>query len=94
MRSALNRLRSELLFWRRVMAHPGTPRRARWLAGAALAYLASPVDLIPDFIPVLGHLDDLVVAGALLYLARRAVPEPVWEACRRESPCPGDGARE
>jgi len=81
-------------FWRRVMAHPATPRRVRWLAGAALAYLASPIDLIPDFIPVLGHLDDLVVVGGLLYLARRAIPPEVLEECRGAGACPVAGAGE
>lgn len=86
--AAWSRLCAEVACWRRVMAHPRTPRRTRWLVGAALAYLASPVDLVPDFIPLLGHLDDVVVVGGLLLLARRAVPPEVWEECRRPEACP------
>lgn len=52
---------------------PRVPKRAKWLAAAAIAYLASPIDLIPDFIPVLGQLDDLVIVPGLLWLAIRQI---------------------
>jgi len=45
---------------------PGLPRGAKIALGAAALYLASPIDLIPDFIPVLGYLDDLLLAAVLL----------------------------
>jgi uncharacterized membrane protein YkvA (DUF1232 family) len=56
------------------------PRRTRVWLGVAGAYLASPIDLIPDFIPVLGQLDDLAVAGLALRAAvRSAGPQLVAE---------------
>ena len=56
---------------------PRRPKVALWLL---LPYLASPIDLIPDFIPVLGHLDDAVlVAAALAYVIRRSGREVVEE---------------
>jgi uncharacterized membrane protein YkvA (DUF1232 family) len=60
------------------------PWRAKVVAAGVVVYLASPIDLIPDFIPVLGHVDDLLVAligGALLL---RSVPGYVVEEHLRE----------
>jgi uncharacterized membrane protein YkvA (DUF1232 family) len=53
---------------------PRTPRRARLLAGAVAAYALSPIDLIPDIIPILGLLDDLLIIPAGIWLALRWVP--------------------
>lgn len=65
--------------------HPHTPRRARVLLGLTLAYALSPIDLIPDFIPVLGLADDALLVPLGLWLARRAIPESVMRECRREA---------
>jgi uncharacterized membrane protein YkvA (DUF1232 family) len=78
-------LRRELAFCRMVMAHPETPRAARWLLIAAVAYAAWPIDLIPDAIPVIGHLDDLIIVPALAWLAIRLVPGAVIAECRRRA---------
>src|SRR5436853_2185277 len=53
---------------------PRTPWHAKALAGAVAAYALSPIDLIPDFIPVLGYLDDLLIVPAGIWLAVRWVP--------------------
>ncbi len=47
----------------------------------AVAYAVSPIDLIPDFIPVLGYLDDLLLLPLLISLAVRLIPGPVWRDC-------------
>lgn len=57
---------------------PRTPWYSKALATAVLAYALSPIDLIPDFIPVLGILDDLVIIPVGLLLVRRMMPEVVW----------------
>jgi uncharacterized membrane protein YkvA (DUF1232 family) len=63
---------------RRVASDERTPRRARWwLVGIAL-YIASPIDLIPDFIPVLGQIDDLVIVPLALRHVKRMIPDEVW----------------
>jgi uncharacterized membrane protein YkvA (DUF1232 family) len=61
--------------------HPRTPWYARAVAGLVVAYAFSPIDLIPDPIPVLGLLDDLLLLPLGFLLARRLVPPDVWEEC-------------
>lgn len=64
------------------MRDPRTPWLAKGLLGVAVAYTLSPVDLIPDFVPVLGHLDDLLVVPALVWLATRMIPAQVLRDAR------------
>jgi len=54
-----------------------TPWQAKFVAGAVVAYALSPIDLIPDFIPVLGYLDDLIIVPAGLWIALRMIPAEV-----------------
>jgi len=82
-RSIVRRFSQEIRIYRLVLQHPRTPRRARFLLGAAVAYAVSPIDLIPDFIPVVGHLDDVIVLPVLIWLALRLIPADVIAECRR-----------
>jgi uncharacterized membrane protein YkvA (DUF1232 family) len=52
------------------------------IIGVCIAYALSPIDLIPDFIPVLGYLDDLIIIPALIGLAIRLIPKEVFEAAK------------
>ncbi|MBA3520344.1 MAG: DUF1232 domain-containing protein [Rhizobiales bacterium] len=68
---------------------PRTPWHAKAAAAAVAAYALSPIDLIPDFIPVLGYLDDVVIVPLGIMLAVRLIPGPLMaefraEAARRE----------
>jgi uncharacterized membrane protein YkvA (DUF1232 family) len=54
---------------------PRTPTGAKLVAGLVAAYALSPIDLIPDFIPVLGYLDDLLLVPAGIWLAVRMIPD-------------------
>lgn len=59
-----------------------TPFIAKIFAGLTIAYALSPIDLIPDFIPVLGYLDDLIILPALVALTLRFIPKEVFEKNR------------
>jgi uncharacterized membrane protein YkvA (DUF1232 family) len=83
--TAVARIRREVRVWSLVLKDPRTPRVSKWLLGAALVYLASPVDLVPDFVPVLGQLDDLVVVPGLVWLATRFIPRGVVAECRKRA---------
>jgi uncharacterized membrane protein YkvA (DUF1232 family) len=76
-------LKKELVFYRLLLANPRTPWTAKALMGAAVGYALSPIDLIPDFIPVIGYLDDLVIVPGLLWAAMKLIPRDVIEECRR-----------
>src|SRR5258708_2992472 len=86
LRGVRRRLVREIQLYRLILAHPRCPRRAKVFLGAALGYLAMPFDLIPDFIPVIGHLDDAVIVPGLVWLALRSIPREVMESWRRREP--------
>ena len=62
-----------------------TPIPAKILAGITVAYALSPIDLIPDFIPVLGYLDDVILLPILVALTLRFIPKDVIERNRKEA---------
>ena len=62
-----------------------TPTGAKVIAALTVAYALSPIDLIPDFIPVLGYLDDLILLPAMVALTVRLIPRDVFERCRKEA---------
>ena len=65
--------------------HPKVPWYAKVFAACVVGSLFSPIDLIPDFIPVLGYLDDLVLVPLGITLALKMIPKAVWEECREEA---------
>ena len=62
-----------------------TPIVAKVFAGLTVAYALSPIDLIPDFIPVLGYLDDVILLPMFVALTIKLVPKDVMERCRIQS---------
>ena len=62
---------------------PDTPWHAKLVAGLVVAYALSPIDLIPDFVPVLGYLDDVIIVPAGIWLALKLVPPAVMKAARQ-----------
>ena len=61
---------------------PRVPWHVKWLAMAVAAYALSPIDLIPDFIPVIGYLDDLIIVPLGIWLVVSLVPDGVMAECR------------
>ena len=68
-----------------VMKSSETPILPKILAFLTIAYALSPIDLIPDFIPVLGYLDDLVILPMLIVLTIKCIPKPVWQKAQNEA---------
>jgi uncharacterized membrane protein YkvA (DUF1232 family) len=64
---------------------PRTPWYAKVWAGLVVAYAFSPIDLIPDFIPVLGYLDDLLLIPLGVFLALKLIPAEVMTECRQQA---------
>jgi len=85
LREVGRRVKRRLAVYRLAAAHPRTPRVARWLLVLAVAYACLPFDLIPDWIPVLGLLDDVVIVPLLVWLAVRMIPAEVMRECEQQA---------
>lgn len=85
LKSTGQRIRREMKVYHLVLKDPRVPWPSKWLLGLAMGYLLSPIDLIPDFIPVLGHVDDLIIVPALLALALKFIPKEIVDECRAKA---------
>lgn len=74
----------ELRVYQLVLRDPRTPKLAKILLGLAVGYVLLPFDLIPDFIPVIGHLDDVIIVPGLVFLALKLLPVEIVAECRRQ----------
>ncbi len=79
------RLATYLIALWKLFKHPQTPLSAKVVAIAVIAYAVSPIDLIPDFIPIIGQLDELILLPLGVALAVKLTPQPLWEARLREA---------
>src|SRR5438067_1345784 len=79
LRGRVSRLGTLLLALWKLLRHPATPGMARLAALVALAYALSPIDLIPDVVPLAGWLDDLLIVPTLIALAVRLTPRAQWQ---------------
>lgn len=79
-----NQLKKELAVYRLVLKHPQTPCLAKVFLGLAVGYLLLPFDLIPDFIPIFGQIDELIILPILLYVALRLIPKSLIQECRMQ----------
>jgi uncharacterized membrane protein YkvA (DUF1232 family) len=75
-------LKTEIVALYLASKHPGTPWYAKVLAALIIGYALSPIDLIPDFIPVVGYLDDIILVPAGIALLIKIIPGDILEECR------------
>ena len=83
-------LATRLLALWKLFRHPDTPLAPKLVAVFVLAYAVSPIDLIPDFIPVIGLLDDIVLVPLGIALVVRLTPPALWQARLREAEAGAD----
>ncbi len=84
-KTRVKRLKDEIQALYLAAKDPRTPWYAKAVAAFIIGYALSPIDLIPDFIPVLGYLDDLVIVPAGIALLIRLIPSGVLQECREKA---------
>jgi uncharacterized membrane protein YkvA (DUF1232 family) len=85
LKSRADALKRETLALWYALRHPRTPLSAKIVAAIVVAYAVSPIDLIPDFIPVLGILDDVILLPLGIALCLKLLPADVMEECRERA---------
>ena len=75
--------KKEIEYYRRLLKDKRTPLISKILLGLAVAYVLLPFDLIPDFIPLLGQLDDLLIVPLLVFLALKLIPSELKAELRK-----------
>jgi uncharacterized membrane protein YkvA (DUF1232 family) len=78
-------LKNEIYILYLAYRDPRVPWYAKGFMLVIVAYFLSPIDLIPDFIPVLGYFDDLIIVPLGIFLALKMIPKDVMEDCRRKA---------
>jgi uncharacterized membrane protein YkvA (DUF1232 family) len=79
-RQIVKSFKREITVYRGVLRDERTPPRAKLFLSLAIGYMCMPFDLIPDFVPVIGHLDDAIIVPALVIMALRSLPaDLIWE---------------
>lgn len=77
-------LKQELLVYRLLLQDRRTPTISKIFLGVAVGYAILPFDLIPDWIPLIGHLDDLIVVPGLVIISLRFIPDGLVQECRNK----------
>jgi len=85
LKGLLESVKRELKVYQLVLKDQRTPRLAKWLLVVAIGYVLSPIDIIPDFIPVLGYLDDVILVPGLIIIVLKIIPPEVVEDCRTQA---------
>lgn len=81
--SLFGRFKKEIRFYQAVLKDARTPKLSKFFLGLAVGYALNPIDIIPDFIPVLGYLDDLVIVPVLVLTAVKLIPKELLQERRK-----------
>lgn len=82
LKATVRNLKRELKVYQLVLKDSRTPKLPKFFLGLAVGYTLLPFDIIPDFIPVIGHIDDVIIVSALVIVALKMIPQEVVEDCR------------
>ena len=85
MHDLIKRLKRETLALYLAARDPRVPFFVKILVGIIVAYALSPIDLIPDFIPVLGYLDDLILLPLAIWFVLKLIPKDIMDECRAKA---------
>lgn len=85
LRQWARKLKNEVIAMYFVIKHPETPLYAKVLAAIIVGYALSPIDLIPDFVPILGYVDDVILLPLGIALVIKMIPAKILKACREEA---------
>jgi uncharacterized membrane protein YkvA (DUF1232 family) len=85
LKSSIKQVFKQFRIIRRALVHPQVPWHAKAVAGCAVLYVVSPVQLIPNFIPIIGQMDDVLVVTMGIKYLRRHVPQSVLDECESTS---------
>jgi uncharacterized membrane protein YkvA (DUF1232 family) len=86
--SSIRRVFIQFKIMRRAVVHPEVPWHAKVIAACALLYVVSPIQIIPNFIPIIGQMDDLLVITLGVRYLRRSVPQRVLDECENHVKTP------
>ncbi len=79
-----HKIRNEIKIYMKVLKDKRTPRLGKIFLGAGVAYSLSPIDIIPDFIPILGHVDDILIVPLLIFIGLKFIPKNIIEEYRKD----------
>jgi uncharacterized membrane protein YkvA (DUF1232 family) len=82
LKTRTRQLLNEFRIIMRALTHPGVPWHAKLICGCAVLYVVSPIQLIPNFIPILGQLDDVLIVSIAIKLLKRSVKQTVLDECQ------------
>lgn len=82
LKNIAKKLKQEIKVYECILKDSRTPKLPKFVLGMAVGYTLLPFDLIPDFIPFVGHLDDIIIVPSLVILALKMIPKEIVDDCR------------